>query len=257
MVCGSCGVKNVEFASICFACRKPIGSSLAALASVPVREATPTPTPVFRETAKGSRPASPTSLVRFLLVVAVAWAVAGGGFTVRDTLLALFATGSTEPEQQSDETTAPDTAVDAAPDEPHAAAVEEQNGFRLVYFEWSAPPGGPQSRYHMGETVRGRSEIQGFGVTADGRIDVTVALAFRDSTGALVEPVSPTVLRHPVESETLFTSFDYAIAADAPAGDYDLEIAIDDAVSARSVRFYRTIAVEASAADSSVEAEAE
>jgi hypothetical protein len=72
----------------------------------------------------------------------------------------------------------------------------------------------------------------------------------------LVEPVSPTVLRQPVESETLFTNFDYAIPADAPAGDYQLEIAVDDAVSSRSVRFHRSIAVEASTAvDSSAAAE--
>jgi uncharacterized protein YfaS (alpha-2-macroglobulin family) len=96
--------------------------------------------------------------------------------------------------------------------------------------------------------VSGRSEIQGFGVTPDGTIDVTVALAFRDPTGTLVEPVSPTTLRQPKESDTLFTSFDYAIPADRPAGTYDLEIAVDDAVSTRSVRFHRSITVQAAPA---------
>ncbi len=72
-----------------------------------------------------------------------------------------------------------------------------------------------------------------------------VALAFRDATGKLVEPLSPTTRSQPTESDTLFESFDYAIPPDAPAGEYDLEIAVDDAVSTRSVRIHRTISVEA------------
>jgi hypothetical protein len=93
--------------------------------------------------------------------------------------------------------------------------------------------------------VTGRGEIQGFGVTEDQRIDVTVTLAFLDPTGKLVEPVSPTVLRQPKESETLFTSFDYAIPAEAPSGTYILVMAVDDAVTSRSARFHRDITVEA------------
>ncbi len=253
MICSSCGVKNVEFASICFACRKPIGSSLAATATAMARAASPASTP--REAAK--RPSFPRALVvRLLFALAVLWGLGRGGFPIRDTLLALLASRSSE--QQSAQTTEPDTAPEAIPEESHPAPIEERNGFRLVHFEWNEPPGGAESPFHAGETVSGRSEIQGFGVSADGQIDVTVALAFRDPTGALVEPVSPTVLRHPVESETLYTRFDYAIPADGMAGEYDLEIAVDDAVSTRSVRFHRTIAVEAATkADSPVEAESE
>jgi len=135
--------------------------------------------------------------------------------------------------------------TEPAPRQPTATAPEEQHGFRLARFEWSVPAAGPERLFRTGETVSGRSEIQGFAVTADQRIDVTVTFAFRDPTGKLVEPVSPKVLRQPMESDTLFTSFDYAIPADGPAGEYDLEMAVDDAVSTRSVRFHRKITVEA------------
>jgi len=53
------------------------------------------------------------------------------------------------------------------------------------------------------------------------------------------------VLRQPKESETLFTSFDYAIPAEAPSGTYILVMAVDDAVTSRSARFHRDVTVEA------------
>ena len=94
-------------------------------------------------------------------------------------------------------------------------------------------------------TRTGRSEIQGFGLTEDQRIDVTVTFAFLDPMGKLLEPTSPTVLRQPKESDSLFTSFDYAIPAEGPAGKYVLVIAVDDAVTSRSARFHRAVTVEA------------
>jgi hypothetical protein len=180
-------------------------------------------------------------VLRLLLLAAVVWVLVRG-FPLR--LLSLFPPSSDEPTESS-RTVQPLPADEPAPQELVSGGVEEQNGFRLVHFAWGEPPAGPGGRFRTGETVSGRSEIQGFGVTADGRIDVTVVLAFRDPTGRLVEPISPTTLRQPVESETLFTSFDYAIATDAPGGEYDLEMAVDDAVSARSARFHRRVTVEA------------
>lgn len=176
-----------------------------------------------------------------LVVAGVAWVVTRG-FPLP--LTSLFPRAADEPATTPNEVHSPPPSEPASPAlVPHAP--EELNGFTLAHFEWSQPSAGPGSRFRVGETLSGRSEIQGFGVAADETIDVTVALAFRDPTGTLVEPVSPTVLRQPKESDTLFTSFDYAIPADRPAGTYDLEIAVDDAVSARSVRFHRSITVEA------------
>jgi hypothetical protein len=181
------------------------------------------------------------ALLRLVLVAAVAWAVARG---IHLPLGSLFREGADEPASAPNEVRSSPASKPALPESPPHTP-QELNGFTLVHFEWTEPPAGPGSAFRVGETVSGRSEIQGFGVTPDESIDVTVALAFRDPTGALVEPVSPTVLRQPRESDTLFTSFDYAIPSDRPPGTYDLEIAVDDAVSTRSVRFHRTIVVEA------------
>ncbi|HSD11725.1 MAG TPA: hypothetical protein VLF14_12100 [Candidatus Binatia bacterium] len=181
------------------------------------------------------------AIMPLLLVAAVAWVVARG-LPLRMRLVSPHsADAPAEPAKEV--RTLPVT--ESAPQEPAAPLPEEQNGFRLGHFEWSVPAAGPGGPFRTGETVSGRSQIQGFGVTADRRIDVTVALAFRDPTGKLVEPVSPTVLRQPMESETLYTSFDYAIPADGLTGKYDLEMAVDDAVSSRSAHFHRKITVEA------------
>jgi hypothetical protein len=180
------------------------------------------------------------AVFRLLFVAAVVWAVA----RVFDLPLELFFPRPDEPSAPSEDVGSPPPS-DPIAREPLPPMPEDQNGFRLVHFAWSLPPLEPGGPFRVGDTVSGRSEIQGFGVTPDGTIDVTVALAFRDPTGKLVEPMSPTTLRQPKESDTLFTSFDYAIPPDRPAGTYDLEIAVDDAVSARSVRFHRSITVEA------------
>jgi hypothetical protein len=246
MICSSCGVRNVDFASTCFSCRQPLGK-LEALA-------TPAPSSEERQTRRRVAPrggaASPGgafgALVRLALVAAaIAWVV-GRGFLHRESQR----TESPEtgpPAEVAKEAPQRPAAETAAP-APEAVEAEEQNGFRLVHFEWGPPSAGPDGSFRTGETVTGRSEIQGFGVTEDQKINVTVALAFRDPTGKLVEPISPNVVRQPKESETLYTSFDYAIPAGAPAGTYDLELAIDDAVSARSARFHRNISVEAAKA---------
>jgi hypothetical protein len=182
----------------------------------------------------GKASTSGGALVRLLLLAALAW-VFGRGLLLR----------GKPPEPEPSKEASPPPATEAEQPEPGAFVVEEQNGFRLVHFEWGLPSAGPSGSFRTGETVTGRSEIQGFGVTEDQKIDITVALAFRDPTGKLVEPISPTVLRQPKESDTLFTSFDYAIPAGAPAGTYDLEMAVNDAVTSRSASFHRNITVEA------------
>jgi len=230
MVCGSCGLKNVEFATTCYSCRQPLGKLAAVTAPVLAREEREAPP------RAGSRtPSVPGgALVRLLVFAVLAW-VFGRGLLVRE-----------KPQAPEPATDSPSLPVnEAAPPQPPPFVVEEQNGFRLVHFEWGLPSAGPNGSFRTGETVTGRGEIQGFGVTEDQRIDVTVTLAFLDPTGKLVEPVSPTVLRQPKESETLFTSFDYAIPAEAPAGKYVLVMAVDDAVTSRSARFHRDIPVEA------------
>jgi hypothetical protein len=234
MVCGSCGVKNVEFATTCYSCRQPLGKLAAVTAPALAREERRAPP---RAAAPGARkPSVPGgALVRLLILAVLAW-VFGRGLLVRE-----------KPQVPEPAIETPSLPVnEAAPPEPLAFVAEEQNGFRLVHFEWGLPSAGTSGSFRTGETVTGRSEIQGFGVTEDQKIDVTVALAFRDPTGKLVEPISPTVLRQPKESDTLFTSFDYAIPANAPAGTYDLEMAVNDAVTSRSASFHRNITVEAS-----------
>ena len=244
MTCASCGVRNVDFASTCFSCRQPLGKLSAVAAPATPREALEArksaPPGMTRRGADA--PSVPRgAIMTLLLVAAVAWVVARGLPVRMRSVSPHSADAPAEPakEVRSLPLTEP------APREPTAPLPEEQNGFRLSHFEWGVPAAGRGSTFRTGETVSGRSEIQGFGVTADGKIDVTVALAFRDPTGKLVEPISPTVLRQPMESETLFTSFDYAIPADGPTGKYDLEMAIDDAVGTRSAHFHRKITVEA------------
>ena len=223
MMCGSCGVRNVDFASTCFSCRQPLGKLGGVTASAFRRDAPEARKSAPRATTRsgGATPSVPGgAFLRLLLVAAVAWVVARG-FQLPLRL-------SDEPATMPTEVPSP-RVPESAPQETMPHAPEELNGFRLVLFEWSEPAAGPDSRFRVGETVSGRGEIQGFGVTTDQSIDVTVALAFRQ----------------PKESDTLFTSFDYAIPADRPAGTYDLEIAVDDAVSTRAVRFHRSITVEA------------
>jgi len=234
MTCGSCGVRNVDFATTCFSCRQPLGKFAAVTAPLPAREerASVPRAPAPAGAGRASTPGG--ALLRLVLLAVVAWAF-GRGFLLKEK----------PPEPEAPEEAPPPPVTEAAPPEREPFVMEEQNGFRLVHFEWGLPGGGPSSSFHTGETVTGRSEIQGFGVTQDQKIDVTVTLAFLDPTGKLVEPVSPTVLRQPKESDTLFTSFDYAIRAEAPAGKYVLVMAVDDAVSSRSARFHRDIAVEA------------
>src|SRR5262245_6438484 len=235
MVCSSCGLKNVEFATACYSCKQPLGKLAAVTAPVLAHEEHETPP---RSAAPGVRKSSVPggALVRLLFFAVLAWSF-GRGFLMRE-----------KPQTPEPAVETPSPPVnEAAPPEPRAFVAEEQNGFRLVHFEWGLPSAGPSGSFRTGETVTGRSEIQGFGVTDDQKIDVTVALAFRDPMGKLVEPISPTVLRQPKESDTLFTSFDYAIPANAPAGRYDLEMAVNDAVTSRSASFHRNITVEAAA----------
>jgi hypothetical protein len=232
MNCGSCGVRNVEFATTCFSCRQPLGRLAAVTTPVLARQEQESPLRTKARSVAGKASAPGGALVRLLLLAALAWVV-GRGFLSRENL------PEPEPAKQAPPLT------EAAPPQPAPFVVEEQNGFRLVHFEWGLPSAGSDASFRTGESVTGRSEIEGFGVTEDQKIDVTVTLAFLDPRGKLVEPVSPTVLRQPKESDTLFTSFDYAIPAEAPAGTYVLVMAVDDAVTSRSARFHRDITVEA------------
>jgi hypothetical protein len=135
----------------------------------------------------------------------------------------------------------------AAPAEDEEAASElpppdlgpEINGFHLKSFEWNLPGGA--SEVHFGDVVRGQSQITGFEVSKDDRIDVTMRFTFRDPKGKIVEQGDPNRLDQPVQSDTLYSTFDYTIPAKGPAGDYDLEIRVDDAVSGRSAAFHNTV----------------
>jgi hypothetical protein len=234
MSCSSCGVRNVDFATTCFSCRQPLGKLATVAVPGLVREERES-SPRVRARA-GAGKASPPggALVRLLFLAALAW-IFGRGFLLREK----------PPESEAAKEISPAAVTEAAPPRDEALVAEEQNGFRLVHFEWGVPSAGRSGSFRTGETVTGRSEIQGFGVTEDQRIDVTLTLAFLDPTGKLVEPVSPNVLRQPKESDSLFTSFDYAVPAEGPAGKYVLVIAVDDAVTSRSARFQRGIVVEA------------
>ena len=179
MVCGSCGLKNVEFATTCYSCKEPLGKLVAAAAPVLAREERESRP---RAVASGARtPSVPGgALVRLLVFAVLAW-IFGRGFLVRE-----------KPQALEPATGAPALPVnEAAPPQSSPFEAEEQNGFRLVHFEWGLPSAGPSGSFHTGETVTGRSEIQGFGVTEDQKIDVTVTLAFLDPAGKLVEPVCP------------------------------------------------------------------
>jgi len=233
MNCVSCGARNVEFATTCFSCRQPIGKLASVAAPILAREQDEGPPRPVASPGAGTSRAPGGTLARLLFLAALAW-VFGRGLLPRH-----------EPREPEPAREALPAVAEPTPPQTEAFVVEEQNGFRLVHFEWGSPSAGAAGSFRTGETVTGRSEIQGLGVTEDQRIDVTVALAFRDPTGKLVEPISPTVLRQPKESETLFTSFDYAIPVDAPAGTYDLEMAVNDAITSRSASFHRNITVEA------------
>ena len=188
MTCSSCGVRNVDFASTCFSCRHPLGKLEAVAAPVPSseeRQSRPRTTP---RGGAGSPSRAFGALMRLALVAAIAWVV-GRGFLRREPRET--ETPQTEPPAEIAEEAPQRPVAETAPPAPEAFVAEEQNGFRLVHFEWGLPSAGPHGSFRAGETVTGRSEIQGFGVTEDQKIDVTVALAFRDPTGKLVEPISP------------------------------------------------------------------
>jgi hypothetical protein len=110
----------------------------------------------------------------------------------------------------------------------------------MTSFQWDFAEGKGEP-VHFGETVKGQSQITGFAVSPDNRIDITMHFTFRDPNGRILEQSEPSRLDQPVESDTLFSSFDYTIPAKGPAGNYDLEIGVDDAVSGRSARFHNTI----------------
>jgi hypothetical protein len=142
----------------------------------------------------------------------------------------------TQPPAVVAEAPAPPVAPSAPEEYPAAEAPTEINGFKMTLFEWEQT--GP---VHFGDVVKGRSQITGFDVSPDNRIDITMRFTFRDPRGRVLEKSDPSRLDQPMESDTLFSSFDYKIPTKGPAGDYDLEIRVDDAVSGRSARFHHTI----------------
>ncbi len=253
MNCGTCGVQNVEFATVCYSCGKPLGGKFSVSSSSPV----PMPT------SHGPSSVGPTvkvpsgiatGLGRLLFFAAIAFLFFRE--PIRELVNALRSMSSeSTPEVVSEpappavpeptqapavvaEAPAPPAAAPAAaPEEyPAAAAPTEINGFKMTLFEWEQT--GP---VHFGDVVKGRSQITGFEVSPENRIDITMRFTFRDPRGRVLEKSDPSRLDQPMESDTLFSSFDYAIPAKGPAGDYDLEIRVDDAVSGRSARFHHTI----------------
>lgn len=243
MVCASCGIKNVEFASSCFACGSALSGraeprAAAASSRAPRSGSLPSPVQSVAGVVKLVR-----GVVRLAVAAAIFFAVVGRLPDIRaavESMLQSAREPSTPPATESAEP-APGSSV---VEEQAPAVLDEQNGFQLTHFSLALPEGRDGGHFRLGETVRGRSEIKGFEISPSGDLDVTITFAFRDPNGNLVEPISPSVLKQKAESDTLYTDFYYDVAADATEGHYDLELGVDDAVSGRSVRFHRTIPID-------------
>ena len=261
MNCASCGVQNVEFATTCYSCGHTLGSRVfSAPASTSASTHTAPEVPTARPSAFRFG-----GLARFLFFIGlIVWFFRE---PLQQLQMSMDSTSEAPSEAPSEIASEPEPAAPAdeaapadAPEEraaepaaPSQPAVDEYpadepateiNGFTMKEFAWILPEGRADAVVRFGEVVRGRSEITGFEVSDENRIDVTMTFAFRDPRGKLVEPSSQTRLDQPVESDTLFSSFDYTIPKKGPAGDYELTIGVDDAVSGRSVRFRRTIKAE-------------
>jgi len=252
MNCASCGVQNVEFATTCYACGQPLGGArriVSAATTTPhaPQHHVPSHAPPQVKVSSGAA----MGLVRLLVFGAVAFLFFREPITALVT--GLRSVGSESPSSvETSPPPAPEQAIPEAPpappppppeaarsspeEYPAAEAPAEINGFKLTLFEWEQA--GPA---HFGDVVKGRSQISGFEVSPENRIDITMRFTFRDPRGKVLEKSNPSRLDQPVESDTLFSSFDYTIPEKGPAGDYDLEIRVDDAVSGRSARFHRTI----------------
>jgi hypothetical protein len=249
VLCASCGTKNVEFASTCFACGKTLIAGKAEVSANWARSHAPQPVPVpvpeAPRDASGAKKLGRGLALRMLVALAIAWSAAGGFPKIREAFEDLLRSAQEAPAPSPVE-----PADSAAPAEPStvteapAPPVEQQNGFQLTHFSLTMPEGREGGRFRVGETVRGRSEIKGFDLNSAGELDLVVTFAFRDPNGELVEAISPSVLHQKAESDTLYTDFYYDVAAGATEGHYDLELGVDDAVSGRSARFHRTIPID-------------
>src|SRR6185437_5460999 len=127
----------------CYSCRRPLGKLAAVTAPVLAREEREVPP------RAGSRtPSVPGgALVRLLVFAVLAW-VFGRGLLVRE-----------KPQAPEPATDSPSLPVnEAPPPQPPPFVAEEQNGFRLVHFEWGLPSAEPNGSFRTGETVTGRSE---------------------------------------------------------------------------------------------------
>ena len=168
MTCASCGVRNVDFASTCFSCRQPLGKLSAVTAPrfhvKPSRPANQR-RPAMTRSGAGAPRVPRGAIMPLLLVAAVAWVVARG-LPLR--MRSVSPHRPTRPRSQR-RRFARSRSPSPLRGSPRLPSPEEQNGFRLSHFEWGAPAAGPGSSFRAGETVSGRSEIQGFGVTADAR----------------------------------------------------------------------------------------
>jgi len=266
MNCGTCGIQNVEFANTCYSCGKPLAGRLRS-AYAPVLQPPPQSEPHGVEIPRPKVPSGfALGLGRLLFFAAIAFFFFRE--PIRQILNALRSTTSEstetvsepsspavpEPPSQTAQESPPEVlapepppppppkkAAEAAADEyPAAEPPDEINGFRMTLFQWDFAEGQSEP-VHFGDVVKGQSQISGFDVSKDNRIDLTMRFTFRDPRGRVLEKSNPSRLDQPVESETLFSSFDYTIPKKGPAGDYELEIGVDDAVSGRSARFRRTI----------------
>ena len=245
MVCPSCSIKNVEFAPNCFACGEALSTAKKRVSAELLHGPQPSSSPETSAAPSAAKRSAGGLVIRGLVALAIAWSAAGGFPRIEqafETLLELAREAPTAPPSERaepSEPSEPSGVTEAAP-----TPVAEQNGFRLTHFSLDLPEGRSGGHFHLGERVRGRSEIKGFEVNAQGELAVTITFAFRDPNGALVEPISPSVLRQKAETDTLYTDFYYDVAADATEGHYDLELGVDDAVSGRSARFHQTIPVD-------------
>jgi hypothetical protein len=266
MNCKSCGVQNVEYATTCYSCGKPLGGrGLAGMPSIPSMPSSdsassiPSHSPTLTASGATARAAASGfgGLMRlaFFAVIAFLFFRQPIGAIVEMLKNAKFepreVTSESSPPAESAPAAAPQEApAPPAPQQPAEAEEDssqlpppdlgpEVNGFHMKLFAWNLPEG--TTEVHFGEVVKGQSEITGFEVSKDNRIDVTMHFTFRDPKGKIVEQSEPSHLAQPVESDTLYSTFDYTIPAKGPAGDYDLEIGVDDAISGRAARFHNTV----------------
>jgi len=239
MNCGSCGVQNVDYATTCYSCGGAIGSTFGKVSAASAPHSAGSLAQVQVRVQARKLSALPT-IVLILIGLAIVPRIFRG--------LESWLDRAVTPPAEEQAAAPVEEAAPAPPSEPSfgdasesSLAPEERDGFLLSAFVWVYPDERPDRKLRFGDVIRGQSEIKGFEISGDNRINVTVAFAFRDPNGVPVEPIKPNQLDQPSQSDTLYSSFEYTIPEAGPVGTYDLELGIADAVSGRSTVFHRTV----------------